>query len=80
MQNILKTWWMTRSDAEQNFYLINTPVQMLLLLLLIPIVANQVPIFPFIFIWIALLFVIRWVIGTLTLWFDTENEKPLEIK
>ncbi len=69
---------MTRSDAEQNFYLINTPIQFLLLL--IPIVANQVLTFTFIFIWIALLFVVRWIIGTLTLWFDTENEKPIEIK
>jgi len=78
MQNILKISWRTRSDAEQNFYLINTPIQ--LLLLLIPIVANQVLTFPFIVSWIALLFVVRWVIGTLTLWFDTENEKPIEIK
>jgi len=77
MQNILKKWWMTRSDAEQNFYLINTPIQ--LLLLLIPIVANQVLTFTFIFVWITFIFVVRWVIGTLTLWFDTENEKPIKI-
>ncbi len=77
MMNKIRRWWWTRSEAEQNFYLINSPIQFLLLL--IPVAMNQVLTFSFILGWIALLFVVRWVIGALTLWFDTENEKPIKI-
>ena len=92
--NKIHVWWLTRQEEKIAFYLINIPAQIVLLILpgallgtfgdswweADPSLFNMMVI-PSVFMWIGLMFVVRWVISTLIILHYADSEEiTLKIK
>jgi len=96
MKNIprkIYIWWLIQTEAEKAFYLINTPMQIILILafpLIVDKYANgwylanpqlfDMLVLPALFGWVFSLFFARWVLGWVLFWYYKNPDLRLPLK
>lgn len=87
MMTRLHIWWMCLAEEKVAFYFINTPVQLLILFIPIFIIDEYADgwwranpelfdsmAYPFLFGWLALFFIARWLISTIIVEYYSDIE------